>query len=151
MNKWFSVCLWNNGFRSNRPEVLCKRSVLKISQNSQENFCATVSILIMLRKRLMHKCLSVNFAKILTEHLFHWTSPVAEYCCTYLRIRHIFRTQDFSNVSLKLCLMVCLISKLISWSDIAFDMNTAMVSFKSSNLTFKCSNLNIQLRLTWTL
>ena len=48
------------------------------------------------------------------------------------------------NFSLKLCLMVYLISKLISWSDIAFDMNTAMV-------TFKYSNLNIQLSLTWTL
>ena len=38
--------------------------------------------------------------------------------------------QDFPNLSLKLCLMVCLISKLISWSDITFDINTAMVSFK---------------------
>ena len=36
--------------------------------------------------------------------------------------------EDFPNLSLKLCFMVCLISKLISWSDIAFDMNTAMVS-----------------------
>ena len=35
---------------------------------------------------------------------------------------------DFPNLSLKLCLMACLISKLISWSDIAFDTNTAMVS-----------------------
>ena len=35
---------------------------------------------------------------------------------------------DFPNLSLKLCLTVFLISKLISWSDIAFDMNTAMVS-----------------------
>ena len=50
----------------------------------------------------------------------------------------------FSNVSLKLCLLVCFISKLVSWFDIAFDMNTAMVSFK-------CLNLNIQLSLTWTL
>ena len=50
----------------------------------------------------------------------------------------------FSNFSLKLCLLVCFISKLVSWFDIAFDMNTAMVSFK-------CSNLNIQLSLTWTL
>ena len=32
----------------------------------------------------------------------------------------------------------------ISWSDIAFDMNTAIISFK-------CSNFNIQLSLTWTL
>ena len=51
------------------------------------------------------------------------------------------RAQDFPSLSLKLCLMLCLISKLISWPDIAFDMNTAMVSFK-------CSNLNIQLSLT---
>ena len=35
---------------------------------------------------------------------------------------------DFPNLSLKLCLTVSLISKLISWCDIAFDMNTAMVS-----------------------
>ena len=31
-------------------------------------------------------------------------------------------------MSLQLCLMVCLILKLIWWSDIAFDMNTAIVS-----------------------
>ena len=48
---------------------------------------------------------------------------------------------DFHNLSLKLCLMVSLISKLISWSDTAFDMNTAIVSFE-------CLNLNIQLSLT---
>ena len=36
------------------------------------------------------------------------------------------------------------IQLLILWSDIAFDMNTAMVSFKYSNF-------NIQLSLTWTL
>ena len=48
---------------------------------------------------------------------------------------------DFPNLILKLCLIICLISKLISWSDIEFDMNTAMVAFK-------CSNLNIQLSLT---
>ena len=50
-------------------------------------------------------------------------------------------TYDFPNLNLKLCLIVCLISKLISWSDITFDMNTAMVSFKYSNS-------NIQLSLT---
>ena len=47
----------------------------------------------------------------------------------------------FSQFEPEIMLKVCLISKLISWSDIAFDMNTAMVSFK-------CSNLNIQLGLT---
>ena len=49
--------------------------------------------------------------------------------------------ENFPNLNLKLCLMICLISKLISWSDIGFDLNIAMVSFK-------CSNLNIQLSLT---
>ena len=54
---------------------------------------------------------------------------------------HSFFISIRPNLSLKLCLMVCLISKLISWSDITFDMNPAMVSFKHSNL-------NIQLSLT---
>ena len=39
-------------------------------------------------------------------------------------------------MSLKLCLMVCLILKLVSWSDIAFDMNTTMVSLKVWTWTF---------------
>ena len=30
-------------FRSSRPEVFCKKGILKISQNLQENTCATVS------------------------------------------------------------------------------------------------------------
>ena len=47
----------------------------------------------------------------------------------------------FSQFEPEIMLKVCLISKLISWSDIAFDMNTAMVSFK-------CLNLNIRLGLT---
>ena len=38
--------------------------------------------------------------------------------------------QGFPNLILKLCLMVCLVSKLISWYYIAFDTNIAMVSFK---------------------
>ena len=32
--------------RSSRPELSCKKSVLKISQNSQENTCARFSFLI---------------------------------------------------------------------------------------------------------
>ena len=35
--------------RSSRPELFCKKSALKISQNSQENICASVSILIKLQ------------------------------------------------------------------------------------------------------
>ena len=48
---------------------------------------------------------------------------------------------DFLSLNLKLCLMVCLISKFVSLSDVAFDMNAAMVSFR-------CLNLNIQLNFT---
>ena len=72
--------------RNSRPEVFCKQGVfLEISQNSQENTCAIVSFLIKLqtsglksatslKKRLWHRCFTVNFAKFLrtlfvTEHL----------------------------------------------------------------------------------
>ena len=39
-------------------------------------------------------------------------------------------------MSLKLSLMICLISELISLSDVAFDMNTAMVYFNIRIWTF---------------
>ena len=74
---------------------------------------------------------------ICMEHTFFFLSIRAN----WVEAQYV---QEFSNLSLKLCLMVCLISKLISWSDIAFDRNTAMVSFKYSNL-------NIQMSLTWAL
>ena len=35
--------------RSSRPEVFCKKVLLQISQNSQENICARVSLLIELQ------------------------------------------------------------------------------------------------------
>ena len=49
-----------------------KKAFLEISQNSKENTCARVSLL--LKERLWHKCFPVNFAKFLripflTEHL----------------------------------------------------------------------------------
>ena len=55
-------------------EVFCKKKVsLETSQNSQENTCARVSLLIklqaapatLLKKRLWHRCFPVNFAKFL--------------------------------------------------------------------------------------
>ena len=59
-----------------------KKVFLEISQNSQENTCARVSLLIvaglrsatLLKKRLWRRCFPVNFAKFLrtpflTEHL----------------------------------------------------------------------------------
>ena len=60
-----------------------KKVFLEISENSQENTCATVSFLIklqaaratLLKKRLWHRYFPVNFAKFLrtpffTEHLW---------------------------------------------------------------------------------
>ena len=39
------VCKDPNDYRNSRPEVFCKKGVLKISQNSQESTCARVSFL----------------------------------------------------------------------------------------------------------
>ena len=47
--------------------------------------------------------------------------------------------QDLPNLSLKLSLMICLISKLLSWSDIVFDINTTIISFKYSNQNIQLS------------
>ena len=62
----------NEWFRSSR-QVFYKKSVLKISQKSQENTCARVSFLIrcrlipatLLKKRLWHRCFIMNFKKFL--------------------------------------------------------------------------------------
>ena len=53
----------NSNFRSSRPEVFCKKVLLKISQNST-----------LFKKRPWHRCFPVNFAEFLTtpfliEHL----------------------------------------------------------------------------------
>ena len=54
-----------------------KKVLLEISQNSQENICARVSLrpATLLKRRLKHRCFPVNFAKFrktlfLTEHLW---------------------------------------------------------------------------------
>ena len=78
--------------------------------------------------------------------LFNWKKGYREIHSFFISIRvNWVETQyayDFPNLSLKSCLMVCLISKLISWSDIAFDRNTAMVSFKYSNLNIQEFDMN---------
>ena len=47
-----------------------KKVFLKISQISQENHCGRLSFLIKLKKRLWHRCFSVNFAKFLRTPFF---------------------------------------------------------------------------------
>ena len=62
--------------------MFCKKYVLKVSQNSQENFFAGVvfnkvaglDVLNFIEKRLQHECFPVNFTKIFkityfAEHL----------------------------------------------------------------------------------
>ena len=73
----------NSNFRSSRPEVFCKKVLLKISQNSQESTCARVFFYnkvaglgpsTLFKKIPWHRCFPVNFAEFLTtpfliEHL----------------------------------------------------------------------------------
>ena len=77
---------------------------LEISQNSQENTCATVSFLIKLQakvcnfieKRLWHRCFPVTFTKFLrtpflTEHLFYRPRPGD---CFWIKV---FKGVDFKR------------------------------------------------------
>ena len=65
-------------YRSSNPEVLCKKAVLEVSQNSQKNKCARVSFLIKLQarglqlylKRDWYGCFPVNFAKFSRTSFF---------------------------------------------------------------------------------
>ena len=70
----FQYLKLNNSNKSEAVAQTCyvKKVFLEILQNSQENTCARVSVLIKLR--LWHRCFFVNFAKFLrtpflTEHL----------------------------------------------------------------------------------
>ena len=65
---------------SSRPEVFCKKGVLRISQNSQEHMCQNLFFLnkvaglrppILAKERLWRRCFPLNFAK------FPRTPPVA--------------------------------------------------------------------------
>ena len=66
-------------FRSSRPEEFCKKDVLRILQNSQENTCARVSFLLILffnfiKKETLALVFSVNFAKFLRTPFLQNTS-----------------------------------------------------------------------------
>ena len=60
-------------FRSSRPEVFCKKGILKISQNLQENTCATVSFEAcnLIKKENLAQVFSCEYCEILR------TPPVA--------------------------------------------------------------------------
>ena len=79
-NLFFSPQELNQRFRtrSSRPEVFCKKSVLrKFSKLTGKHLCQILFLikrLSLLKKRLQHRCFPVTFAKVLrtsflTEHL----------------------------------------------------------------------------------
>ena len=80
-NLFFSPQEVNQRFRtrSSRPEVFCKKSVLrKFSKLTGRHLCQILFLikkrLSLLKKRLQHRCFPVTFAKVLrtsflTEHL----------------------------------------------------------------------------------
>ena len=63
--------LWNITFRSSRPEVFCKKGVLRnfakfTGKHLCQSFCfSKVACLCLLKKRLRHRCFPLNFAKLL--------------------------------------------------------------------------------------
>ena len=76
------------------PEVFCKKKkILKISQNSQENTCATVSFL---KKRLWGRRFPVNFEKFLRTHFLQNNS----WQMLLTRTRHNNNIQLFLRVVL---------------------------------------------------
>ena len=59
---------------------LVKKVFLKISQNSQENTCASLflnKVTTLLKKRRWHKCFSVNFCEIFENTIFYRIPMVA--------------------------------------------------------------------------
>ena len=59
-------------FRSSRPEVFCKKGILKISQNLQENACATVSFeaCTLIKKENLAQVFSCEYCEILRTSFF---------------------------------------------------------------------------------
>ena len=67
--------------RSNRPEVFCKKGVLRnFAKFTGKHLCQSLFFnrpTALLKKRLWHRCFPMNFAKFLTALLFHRTPLVA--------------------------------------------------------------------------
>ena len=59
--------MYNIIFKSSRPEMFCKKDVLKNLAKFTGNTCARVFFF---KKRLWHRCFSVNFAKFLRTPFF---------------------------------------------------------------------------------
>ena len=90
--------------RSSRPEEFCKKGVLEILQNSQENTCGRnifnkvtgLSLTILFKKSLLHRCFPENFANFLRTQFF---SEHLRWLLVNLLFRYSLRTsQRFSDV-----------------------------------------------------
>ena len=59
-------------FRSSRPKVFCKKGILKILQNLQENTCATVSFEAcnLIKKENLAQVFSCEYCEILRTPFF---------------------------------------------------------------------------------
>ena len=65
INKCHTSILFSLLQKHSSGEVSVKKVLIEISQNSQQNTCATVYVLIKLQACLWHRCFPVNFAKFL--------------------------------------------------------------------------------------
>ena len=93
-------CWSNKIFRSSRPEVFCKKRVLRnfakfrgkhLCQSLFFNKVADLKPATFLKKRLWHRCFPVNFAEFLrtsflTEHL-RWLLLNLRFNCFLLNLR----------------------------------------------------------------
>ena len=61
-------------FRSSHQRCSVRKVFLEISQNSQENTCASARPETLLKKRLSHRCFHVNFVKFLSTPFSQNTS-----------------------------------------------------------------------------
>ena len=65
------VELWNIYSRSSRPEVFCKKGVVRnFTKFIGKHLCQSLTPATLLKKRLWHRCFPVNFAKFLRTPFF---------------------------------------------------------------------------------
>ena len=83
--------------RSSRPEVFCKKGVLKISENSQENTCARDSFLIkfqaqacnFIKKESLVKVFSCDFCEISKNTFFLQNTSGGCFCTNFTFIETV--------------------------------------------------------------
>ena len=98
-------------YRSSRPEVFCKKVVLRnFAKFTEKHLCQ--SLFFLLKKRLWHRCFPLNFAK------FYRTSPVAASVINLSLLLFIlfafnWKEQQFSIAFLRLLLCQRIRSKKI--------------------------------------